>query len=69
MDASHVNWFSSLLEQFGQLIDAGEYVGKDAVDALRCVELINAAYSSARRGCREVSTSAIAHDDRLYELH
>ena len=32
---------------------AGEYVGREAIDAYRCIELITAAYRSAREGCRE----------------
>jgi hypothetical protein len=53
MDASHVTWFGSLFERFGTAIDKREYVGKDAEDALACVELITAAYASAKDGCRE----------------
>jgi predicted dehydrogenase len=53
MDASHVTWFGSLFERFGAAIDKREYVGKDAEDALACVELITAAYASAKDGCRE----------------
>ncbi len=69
MDASHVNWFSSLLDQFGRQIDARDYVGKDAIDALRCVELIDAAYLSARRGCKDVTLGEVQQDDRLCELN
>jgi predicted dehydrogenase len=58
MDASHVTWFSSLFERFSDAIDSKEYVGKDARDALRCVELITTAYASARAGCREISLEA-----------
>jgi predicted dehydrogenase len=58
MDASHVTWFSSLFERFSDAIDSKEYVGKDARDALRCVELITTAYASARAGCRELSLEA-----------
>jgi len=55
MDASHVTWFASLFERFSEAIDTKDYVGKDARDALRCVELITTAYASARAGCREMS--------------
>ena len=55
MDASHVTWFSSLFARFAEAIETSEYVGKDARDALRCVELITTAYASARNGCREMS--------------
>jgi predicted dehydrogenase len=54
MDASHVGWFDSLFDDFANAIDRREYVGKEAEDALRCVELITAAYSSARRSGREL---------------
>jgi predicted dehydrogenase len=55
MDASHVTWFASLFERFVDAIDTNEYVGKDARDAYRCVELITTAYASAHAGCREMS--------------
>lgn len=54
-DASHVRWFASLLGDFHRAIERGEHVGPEALDALRCVELISAAYASAARGGREVS--------------
>lgn len=53
MDASHTIWFRSLFERFSTAIETGDYAGKDAQDALRCVELINAAYASAMDGSRE----------------
>jgi predicted dehydrogenase len=52
-DASHVTWFGSLLDQFARAIATNEYVGKEANDALRCIELITTAYASAEDGCRE----------------
>jgi len=58
MDASHVTWFSSLFERFVDAIDTNDYVGKDARDAYRSVELITTAYASARAGCREMSLEA-----------
>jgi len=54
MDASHVTWFTSLLRQFSKAIDDRTYVGRDAEDALRSVELITTAYASANDGCREL---------------
>lgn len=54
MDASHTKWFGSVLERFAAAIAAGEYVGREAEDALRCVELIGAAYRSAEQGSREI---------------
>jgi predicted dehydrogenase len=55
MDASHTAWFRSLFEQFGAAIEAREYVGKEAETALRCVELITTAYTSAQEGSRELA--------------
>lgn len=53
MDASHSKWFESLFGQFVTAMDQKDYVGKDAQDALRCLEVISGAYTSARDGCRE----------------
>jgi predicted dehydrogenase len=58
MDASHVSWFNSLFDQFMQAIDKGEWVGQEAREAFLCVQLINAAYRSAKEGCRELPLSA-----------
>jgi predicted dehydrogenase len=54
MDASHTIWFRSLFEQFAGAIAAKDYAGKEAENALRCVELITTAYASALEGCREL---------------
>ena len=54
MDASHASWFQSMQDQFAEAIAAGDCVGKEALEALRCVELIACAYASARAGCREI---------------
>jgi predicted dehydrogenase len=53
MDASHAAWFGSLFESFGKAIDDKNFLGSDAQDALRCIEVIRAAYSSARDSSRE----------------
>jgi predicted dehydrogenase len=58
MDPSHENWFASLLGSFRGAVRAGEHVGKDAEDGLRCVELITRAYASARDGSRELTLGA-----------
>jgi predicted dehydrogenase len=55
MDASHVTWFRSLLDQFGQAIATHDYVGVEAREAYLCVKLIETAYASARSGSRELS--------------
>jgi len=54
MDASHTRWFEPLFEQFRHAIARGDYAGKEAHDALSCVELIETAYTSATNGSREI---------------
>jgi len=54
MDASHVGWFHSLFDDFGNAIAKRDYAGREAQDAVRCIELINAAYASARKFGREI---------------
>jgi predicted dehydrogenase len=54
MDASHVTWFQSLLDQFGRAIATHDYVGAEAREAYLCVKLIETAYTSARSGSREL---------------
>lgn len=58
-DASHTQWFNSLFNDFGRAIATGEFAGKEAQDALRCVEVIEAAYSSARAHCLEVHLGSV----------
>jgi predicted dehydrogenase len=53
MDAGHSAWFRSMFGQFATAMDRNEHVGRPAIDALRCIELIDAAYASASDGCRE----------------
>lgn len=59
MDASHVSWFNLLFDQFKAAIAADEYVGKEAKEAYRCIELIMQAYRSAEDGCRELPLRGI----------
>ncbi len=54
MDASHVSWFNSLVDQFKIAIQNDDFVGKEAKEAYRCIELITQAYRSAEEGCREM---------------
>ena len=54
MDASHKEWFGSLLDKFKLAIATGDYVGADARDAIECVKVISAAYLSASLSSREV---------------
>ena len=60
MDASHVAWFGSLFERFADAIAAHRYVGREAEDALSCVELITTAYASAAEGSREIALGEAA---------
>ena len=66
MDSSHVSWFNSLFDDFKGALARGEYVGRDAEEAFRCVQLIATAYASARDGSRElplVGLAALEGDD------
>lgn len=54
-DAGHAAWFVPLLDQFSLAIARGDHAGDEAEDAARCVELIEAAYASARKAGREVA--------------
>jgi predicted dehydrogenase len=58
MDAGHPAWFASLLPQFFEAIRSRDYAGREAKDGLACVELISAAYASARDSSRERSVGA-----------
>jgi predicted dehydrogenase len=60
-DASHKEWFGAILDRFGAAIEANEYVGADARDAVLCVKLIETAYASSRSGCVEMSLSPGVH--------
>ncbi len=55
MDASHVQWFSSLFDQFRDAIHREDFVGREAREAYLCVQLIAHAYRSAQEGCRELT--------------
>lgn len=59
MDASHVSWFNSLFDQFKTAIAEEDFVGKEAKEAYRCIELITQAYRSAQDGCREMALTGI----------
>ncbi|MDR3606337.1 MAG: Gfo/Idh/MocA family oxidoreductase [Oligoflexia bacterium] len=54
MDASHVSWFNSLFSQFREAAQNRVFVGKEALESYRCIELIMQAYRSARENCREM---------------
>jgi predicted dehydrogenase len=53
MDAGHSVWFASLFAEFHAAIVAQDYAGRAVTDSVRCVELIDAAYASARDSSRE----------------
>jgi len=55
MDASHQEWFGSLLDDFHASIDAGGWVNSNAADALMCMATIQTAYESAQQGARELA--------------
>jgi UDP-N-acetylglucosamine 3-dehydrogenase len=53
MDAGHAVWFRSMFGEFATAMEDKEHVGRPAMDALRCIELIATAYDSAADGCHE----------------
>jgi hypothetical protein len=59
MDPSHTRWFNSMFDEFLAAIAAGEWAGRDAQDACRCIEAIEAAGASARDGSRERRAGAL----------
>jgi predicted dehydrogenase len=54
-DASHFQWFNSLFSDFRRAIASDDYTGRDVHDALKCIQVIDAAYQSARALCREAA--------------
>lgn len=54
MDASHAGWYGPLLDGFLAAVERGDHAGPEAQAALRCVEVIAAAYRSSAEGCREL---------------
>ena len=54
MDSSHVTWFDSLFDDFRAAIGREEWVGREAEEAFRCVQLIQTAYASAGAESREL---------------
>lgn len=56
-DASHVHWFEPLFERFRAAISEQDYAGRDAREAVLCVDLIDAVYRSAGQGGREIRLS------------
>jgi predicted dehydrogenase len=54
MDASHATWFRELFVELATAMQTALHVGREAVDAMACVEVIEAAYASARSGGHRV---------------
>jgi len=59
MDASHTRWFNAMFDEFLAAIGSGDYAGKEAQDAYRCIEIITTAYRSAGEACRELPLGAL----------
>jgi len=60
MDSSHVGWFSSLFDQFKNAIERKAFVGIEAVESFRCVQLIQMGYRSANEDSRRITLSKSA---------
>ena len=58
MDASHTTWFNAMFDGFVTAIENGDYVGRDTLDAYRCIEVIDTAYRSAAQESREMELGA-----------
>jgi len=59
IDSSHSQWFNSLFNDFTRAIESSEFAGQEAQDALKCVQVIEAAYRSARAHCLEVDLGSV----------
>jgi predicted dehydrogenase len=53
MDSGHAGWFGSLFANFTDAMDRDDHLGADTLDALRCIEVIDAAYASSAEESRE----------------
>jgi predicted dehydrogenase len=53
-DASHREWFGSLLDGFRDAIDAEQWVSADTIDSVMCMATIETAYASAEQSSREL---------------
>ena len=60
MDASHKDWFGSLLEDFRSAIEAQQWVNDDTIDAIVCMATIDTSYSSARQEARELPIGKVS---------
>lgn len=57
MDSGHTTWFNSLFNSFAHAIYAGDYINRELLEAALCVEVINAAYTSANNQSKEIAIS------------
>jgi predicted dehydrogenase len=55
MDSSHVGWFNSLFDQFKIAMERNDFVGIEALEAFRCLQLIQMGYVSANEDSRRVT--------------
>ncbi len=67
MDASHREWFSSLLDDFRSAIETDQWVSSDTVDSVMCMATIETAYASAQQAATELPirdpAALIKHND------
>ena len=60
MDASHVSWFNALFDDFKQAVQNCDFVGREAEEAYRCIEIITRAYESSENGCKELRLNGLS---------
>jgi predicted dehydrogenase len=60
MDASHREWFSSLLDDFRNAIESDQWVSADTIDSVMCMATIHTAYASAQQDARELPIKDVA---------
>lgn len=60
MDASHVTWFDAVIDQFKAAIAHEDFVGHEARESFRCIQLIQTAYASSRDRSRELPLEDLA---------
>jgi len=54
MDASHVQWFKSLFNEFFDAIREDNFVSEQTISSFRCIELIQQAYASSQQNSVEL---------------
>ena len=62
-DASHAAWFNPLFDAFLRSIANSKYAGKEAQEAVLCLQLISTAYQSARNGSRQLPVTNVTGRD------